>query len=307
MTTFIDNSTLSSFARCPSQAILRYHLGYTTEEESHALRCGTAVHAALECFFRGGTATQALEIFGDNYEEFSERNIAVNTRLAYHNIEAILDQWLATHALATLPYKVHPEFVEVGFNQPLYGDVFLVGRLDALVSSWDEQWWYALDHKTTKRIDPYWVRGFQLSSQLSGYIWAAGQEMGNVVGAYVNGIETSKLPSDPKRKCREHGVKYAECGRYHMNAELFVTQRTPEELEEWRTSAISLASQWVELTQKIRDVKDLHEARMYGMFTGACTYCESYNFCLAGRAPQLVNTMFVHNPWTPHEGMRGEA
>lgn len=303
MTTFIDNSTLASFAKCPSQAILRYHLGYTTEEESHALQAGSAIHTSLECYYKGGQVQQALELFGRAYEEYSEQNIGPKDRLHYTNLEKVMRAWYTTHPKEELPYKIHPEFVEIGFNYPLCKDIVLVGRLDALVSSWDERWWYPLDHKSTKRIDDMWVRDFQLGSQMSGYIWGASQMMENVVGAYINGIETSKLPSDPKRKCSTHGVKYVECSLAHMNSELFITQRTAEELAEWKRTAIHLAKRWVRLTQQIERPEDIHKALMLGTFNGSCRYCESYDWCTQGRPASLVKNLFVYKPWVPHEGL----
>ena len=66
---YIDNSTLKATAACSTQALMRYGLGWTAAEQSQPLRAGTAVHAALEVWFGGGTEQQALAVFEKAYEK----------------------------------------------------------------------------------------------------------------------------------------------------------------------------------------------------------------------------------------------
>ena len=305
MTTYVDNSTLSAFARCPSYAIMRYHLGYTSRDEAAALKAGTAFHAAMEVHLRGGAWHAVNEAFNANYEEWAKANVDGDDRLSFYNVGRILECWCDDHPLETLPYYVHPDFIEVGVAQPLddNGDYVITGRFDAAVQSWDRDDWYVMDHKTTGRLDQNFVRKFQMDSQMSTYIWVLSQTVPNVVGAYVNAIELKRLPSDTKRKCKDHGVVYAECGHLHYNSQLFMVQRTPAELDEWRTTALALAQEYSRLTAEIKSVADIGKARMRGMFNGSCAYCEDYDWCLSGREPELVNAMFVYSPWQPWLGI----
>lgn len=64
---YIDNSTLKSVAACSTQALMRYGLHWTADEQSNPLLAGTAVHAALECWFKGGSADAALKVFHERY------------------------------------------------------------------------------------------------------------------------------------------------------------------------------------------------------------------------------------------------
>jgi hypothetical protein len=64
---YIDNSTLKSVAACSTQALMRYGLHWTAAEQSAPLAAGTAVHAALERWFRGGMEQDALKIFEESY------------------------------------------------------------------------------------------------------------------------------------------------------------------------------------------------------------------------------------------------
>lgn len=302
MSRFIDNSTLSAFARCPEQAILRYWLGWTSLEESQFLQAGSAVHLLLERHLRGESIENALEALHD-YMLWSQSELPEGDRLQGTNVHNILCAWLQDHPLDSLPYRVSPEFIEVGFALPLdeYGDIVLTGRFDAAVQARDSNDWYVLDHKTTGRIDPMWVRKFQMDSQMSGYIWALSQMVPSVQGAYVNGIELKKLPSDAKRKCREHGVVYAECGFMHYSSELFYVSRSPEEIEEWKATALDLAEEYFNTTAQVESVADLQKVRLRGMFNGSCAWCEFYHHCLSGRKPELVPLMLRYDPWTPYQ------
>jgi len=53
------------------------------------------------------------------------------------------------------------------------------------------------------------------------------------VGAYINAIEFSRLPSSDRR-CTVHAVAYSECGHLHANSDLLIVERTPAEIEEWK-------------------------------------------------------------------------
>jgi hypothetical protein len=134
---------------------------------------------------------------------------------------------------------------------------------------------------------------------MTGYVWAATRTLGQpVVGVFINGIEYSKLPSDPVRKCRTHGVPYLECGPQHMRSELLIYTRTPDQLEQWRMDAIRLARKYRELC---RHPQDLTAVSMQGTFHDACGFCNFSRFCDAGRPSHYINAMLVKQPWRPFE------
>ena len=96
----IDNSTVERFS-CPRAYEIYHVLGYDVAKRD-ALNYGSAMHHALECYFKGGTLAQCqtvlAEFFADNpCEEGSWRNLD-------HAIEAIRnyitkrEQFLGSHA-----------------------------------------------------------------------------------------------------------------------------------------------------------------------------------------------------------------
>ena len=298
----IDNTTLAAMQTCDTLAAVRYVLGHTMSEEAGPLICGSAIHTALEVWFKSGhDVAAALAAFEVVFKPWATEHATEDRdRFRYENVEAILRQWFATHPPTSLPFYTKPELIEVGFALPLADDVIFVGRLDALV--WDAQGaWWIVDHKSTYRLDDTWRRTHRSGAQLSGYILAAQQYLNApVVGAYVNGIEVSLLPSDPVRKCRDHGVKYAECGALHARFEMLTTQRTPAQLAQWKDSALVLARRFAALKAQVQSWDDVPAVPMTGQFTGACARCEFFDWCSTGRQRSMVDALMRHEPWEPY-------
>lgn len=122
-TVYVDNSTLRSMARCSTEAIMRYHLHWTTDAEGAPLRAGSAVHAALAAYLSGRTADEALAVFDVEYRDWAREHLLdPGDRLAWRNVRLCVEQWFATRSRGMLPFQVRPEHVEVGFAVPLTDD-----------------------------------------------------------------------------------------------------------------------------------------------------------------------------------------
>jgi len=311
---YVDNSTLSAVANCLTHAHLRYYLGYTVAAERAPLLAGTAAHLAMAAWLRGSTKPEALTTFETAYRAWADENILAddtwNARLAWPNLNAILDRWFDEHPVADFSFRVDPKLVEIGFAYPLTDDGSIVycGRIDAIVRDAESDHLYILETKTTGEISAPWLKTFRLDSQLSGYIWAAQQHVGdtNVVGAYVNAIEFSKLPSSAT-KCRggrgieSHGVPYSECGPLHAKFMIPMVDRTPEEIALWRGDAIRLARIWRRLRRAYptADLADL--VPQPGKFHQSCKFCEFYDWCEVRRPLHLIDSMLVQSPWSPYD------
>lgn len=310
---YIDNSTGKAEARCSTEVMLRYAWGYTTPEDRAALRAGTAFHALAEVHFKGGSYTAALAAFADSYRDWALANVAEVDRLSYDNLARICHRWIEENPLATRPYLVKPDLIEVGFAFPLNADGSIVfcGRLDGVVEYESALW--VLEHKTTGQISSAWLDAFALDSQLSGYIWAAQQHVGKpVAGAFLNAVEFSKLPGGltpgglPPKTCREHKVRYDECGDLHANFRTVVVSRTPEQLEEWRKTMLHLAKRYNIKRLSYPTLASLPQIRMQGTFNNSCRWCQFKEFCKLGRPMKYITDgNLVHEPWTPYDRATG--
>lgn len=313
---YTDNTILKSAAACSLQMVLRHVLHWTTPMSAAPLRAG---HAAHECFAElnrfqvdgahpDAARFAALEVFAREYKPYSDEYVAGDDRLYYDNLHNIVDEWIITRA-DKLPWVVTDKrLIEVGFAYPMdeSGLRVFFGRNDLIARDRKDASWVVPDHKTTGRIDTAWAESWGLDSQLTGYFWAALQHVPNLRGFYVNGIEFSRLPTSD-RKCSVHGLKYHECSRAHLRAEIIgPVTRTPEQMEVWRSMAIRLNDKYRYYAEayKLEDVgptPDLSTVEVEGPFTGACRFCEFRDWCRIGQHAEQLPALFIQDEWMPFD------
>lgn len=313
---YVDNSTLAALAACDTRAMLRYVHGYSSQEESFALQTGTAVHTALEVYFKTGERKPALQAFRAAYEDWAlehvpaapEKSQLWTLRYAFENVRDIVRTWIKRHPLADEPYTVYPDLVEIGFAFPIADDVIFYGRYDGIVEEKASGQYFVLDHKTTGQLTSDWAASFRLSTQMTGYVWAAQQLLDKPVGgAIINGIQISKLPDiitnkdGSIRKCREHGIGIDECRLTHVKESFAITQRDARQIEQWKRQALKLAARLQMLKTRFPEIQDLPKLQTQGMFAGACRYCDFKAFCETGRQVERVDQMLTYNPWQPYK------
>ena len=338
-TVYVDNTTLRALASCDTRAVLRhvFDLVPVDSEERYPLECGIAVHEMMADYLQGKSIEYCLRKYELLYRGQSEDASLDDPehplyRLSFTNTAKILNAWFEEHPLFGFSFSVNPKLTEVGFSVPLsdecvcghaepdhndlgcryrgrcscseYHPAFVIwGRADAVVQNNADKSLYVLDHKTTKQVSPFWVEKFRGDSQMSGYVWAIQKTLGQTItGVYINAIEFSKLPSDPVRKCKKHGVVFAECGPLHMKSQVLIFTRTPEQLESWRQTAIALARRYRNLyamKNEERGLKELSEVLQQGTFTGDCSFCDFKHFCSAGRPVHYASAMLTEKPWRP--------
>ena len=310
MPVYIDNSMLTTVAVCDTKTVVRYVQGQMSRTEKATLNSGTAGHEAMAVYFKTGDAQAALDKFTEFYAEWAQANVPPEDGRSYENCFACLSTWFDNHPISKLPFIVVPDWIEIGFSFPLTDDghFVFVGRIDAIVRDLETDRLRILDHKFTGRVDGRFAKGFTMDSQFSGYIWAGQQQLGIPIdGGFVNGVEFSKLPSDPQRKCAKHGVVFAECGFLHANSKIILVNRTPQQIARWKASAVYLAKRYEELAAKYALPEYIPAVKQQGQFVyGACPMCDVYDFCAAGRPTHMMSSLFQHSPWEPWAGSLGK-
>jgi len=328
--TLIDNSTLAALAQCTARTAVINVMGFKSSEESAALLCGKAVHAGIEVFLRGGTIDSALERFAQMYQEWSDNNLAPGNPREYSNVAKILGRWLEENPLDRLPYVVQPDKIEIYFTVPLNdptdscdvcggahegGEFMLTGLIDAIVTSKDGRLFFPLDHKTTASFNQDFIKKFRNDSQISGYSYALSYLTGQpVTGALINVIEIKRLPTDPKRKCKERGVRYEECGILHAKYQFFSPDRSAAQVESWRRTALRLAHEYRDLFELLKGnaAADLTDRERFeivqqlpteGEFNGGCVFCSLFDWCSTGRIPAMAEATLRWDPWITEEGL----
>lgn len=306
-TIYVDNTLLCSLI-CDTKALVRHGYGYTVESEAPKLKAGKAAHAAVEHILKGGDAAGALAVWKHEYAIWAHETLAPDSNLSAQHTTEIMEAYLNDFTPATLPLKVIPEFVEVGFQVPLTADVLpdgspefvFYGRYDLYGESRHTpgQWW-VLDHKFTGRVDRDYMADYSLDSQLSGYVWAARQTLGRaVVGAYVQAVQLFYPLPQSDNKCRVHGTSYTECRTLHVKTACQSYRQSDVQLADWHRTAVALAKRYRSLLQQYPTLADAQKIPQQGKFRRACRYCHFKDWCESGR-PEWANAILKHEPWAP--------
>ena len=279
----IDGSALKAGYKCSTQAVLRYGWGLTAKAEKASLLAGQAFHAAIATHV-GAPGYDGLDEFDLIYKDWAQVNVAGDDQLSYANTRRITQMYLDAHqvmgngVVKGWPFTV--THVEVPFEVPLDVvdgvEILFVGRMDVV----GEYNGYPVidDHKSTKSINQWWKDEFSMSSQITGYCWAAEQVLGRpVIGAFITGVEWQR-PVDLTRKCTKHGVKRAECDAIqHPKWETVgLLERNAEMIQNWLDDAVPMAGNLYKLFQQVGDNMEdyLQQLAMEGQFTGECKQCE---------------------------------
>ena len=306
----VDNSMLSSVAQCPLQAALRYSLHFTKKGLNKYLESGTAIHKGIEAKFQGYDNVSCLQIAGDYYHGALESiDLDGDDRYTAKNILEIINRWLESNDISRMPFQVKAEDVEVGFEVPLCKDINYVGILDLYGVDMTHGWSCIIDIKSTGKMDKLWERKWRWTSQLTGYLYAANmlfrgtEGTAKVLGAYILGVEVKEIPRS-SRMCKEHSVKYEECGHQHLKDCLIPTTRSPEEIAHWYYDAVSLATRFRDIKTHIKTIEDLPKIFAYGIFNDHCRMCEFQDYCLGGRQKVMLESMYEKRVWDPIEGIK---
>jgi len=305
---YADNSATAAFAACKTKAIVRYGLGYTSIAESVSMAVGRAAHAALDTYLRGGATEKAQKSamgrYLVEYTNHVEGGEEIEERLSLENTSTVLEKWFEAHREDQLLFYLDSadfeQDVAVKLDDGICPEITFLGRLDGIAKLKHNGKWCVIEHKTTGFVNSYWSSQWHTSSQLTGYMWAASQILGEpVMGCLVDAIEFSLLPGDPVRKCKKHGVTYRECKKEHAKWEWINVTRAPWQIEQWKRDFSRLAMAYGKALETVNadPLYCIDELPMDGTFTGACRFCELKDFCGMGRGKNLMPLLLKHDPW----------
>jgi hypothetical protein len=250
----LTHSRLQAFRRCAREEFLRYRQGLVPTTESEAIRFGSAMHLALENWWKTGDLSAAILVLACLSDVF-ERIRA----------EELLRGYDARWADAMLT----PIAVEHEFRLPLINPETgapsrtwqLGGKKDVLVRDAEDRAW-VMEHKTSSDdIGPgsMYIERLRLDGQVSMYFRAA-REMGyqpagviyDVIGKvglrplkatpielrkytkktgeiYANQREFDETPDEYRARVREHII--ANVGDYYQRAEVMRLESEIAEFE----------------------------------------------------------------------------
>ena len=295
-----DNTKLSAWQNCEQQGHYAHPLngpGIVAKEPSIALAFGLGFHAAAEEWCNQAIRLR-LEDEATQYEAFLK---ARNQELPPEVIEHI-DMTQNKHSVANFQrlFRGYKEKFPVSLYKPLEVErpfrirlgeakpglaIYWTGVLDRIVEF--QGGTYFLELKTSShRIDETWLRQFQVSGQLRGYIWAGQQLLGKAFdGAIIHGVEKAPIP---------------KTGRARSVGELIgasMVEVAPELLEEWRHNTLDKIASIHAAAAAGRYTKNLGDACNAYNFSG----CPYRNLCGApiGMRQQITEERYVKRVWNP--------
>lgn len=310
----IDNTTLEKLLTCPRAFEIYAVLGRDSGERD-ALNYGSALHAALECWYKGGTEDEAIAALATAFDAKpcapgSWRNfdhaLATLQRYFIWRAQMICAPWepitMPDGKLAVeLPFKLplfrfdHGEtvvtypkelVVENALSYPLQGfhyqsiTVNWTGMIDLIYRD-STGAPVVLDHKTTSiGQDTFWGP-FRLSSQMRGYCWAA-----------------SKLLNEPTRSATIDaliGRKPSRTGIPHEN-EAQTFQYTDVQIDDW------VRDTTVHITNILGYLRDGYfpQANVwcYNKY-GRCPYFDACSMSKQAGATLLMSGQYAERTWNP--------
>lgn len=298
----VSNSSICTYNKCSTQALLRYGLNLCIPEKAAAMLAGSVGHSAFEHFFKhNGDVEGACALFTQLYTEHNIDNLTTEERLKHSNTSTIFRYYLETHPLDSLPFITFPELIEVTRFEALddNGDFVFHLVLDMIVQERATGMVNVLDHKFTHRLSDWWLSKWKLSPQLTAYIWAARRAIQNTVvhGAYINAIAQGLLPGSTRdAKCSKHGRKYSECRKHHSDFALFTSTRSDYAISEWRNRALNSAKSFKYLVENFASPELLAYVPMDGQEKDACVFCDFNKFCAADRPRDWIGSVLVTRP-----------
>jgi len=285
----IDSTILGTFRSCPQKAFRQYIQHWKPQTESVHLIAGGAfakgIEVARRCYFEEGqtdsqavaAGLQALLLAYGDYECPSDSAKSIE-RVA-GALEFYFDQYpLGADGAIPITTPSGRRGIEFSFAEPLpdvvhpiSGDPILYAGRSDMIATFAEGT-YVFDEKTTSSLGASWLRQWEMRSQFTGYMWAAGRAGIATQGAIVRGISILKTKYDTAQ---------------------VITYRSPYEIERW-------------LEQVVRDVKRMIRCWEEGWWDynldHACTEysgCSLVNVCKSADPETWLPVWFEQKVWNP--------
>jgi len=313
---FFDNQQLKSVRSCLRKWQYRHLFNRVKyDKASLAARFGQGVHKGIADFLQGASLKDAtlaaIQTLNASLEEQAEwRNdqkmtavleacfskelpIAVVSVPTENGTEKLIEKPFSVPILDKDNYDELVPDTDVSLREVLdtmqVDDILYSGIID-LIGSNDNGFW-PVDHKTTSMLrmtapqggtpfigDPFWCQ-FNLNCQMTGYCYSCEKLMGKrPAGFMINGIGINER---------------------HLVIERRFFMRTPEQIEDWRSSRINeifTAISWMyRLGEGLTHWCPLNEDSCFAYNT----ICEYQALCLAGSSTlrrQLLET-YREKPW----------
>lgn len=267
----ITHSSLQCFQSCHRKYKLRYMDCITPKLKSNALEFGSAMHIALEEYFKYVRASQAfLDLTGTCDFTFDCSKILkdkVEASKLAGLLRGYLHRWFNEDST-----KYDIIEIEKEFKLKIVGNDF-VGKIDGLVMEKETGKYYILEHKTASIVDESYVAQKEIDSQTLNYANAIQRVMGIEVSGAIHDLITKQKIRQKKGESEDDFCQRLIDDVTDDNFARIRIDFTKEQLED----------AFGELQDQI---EELWRCRRFHKCTGACLgrfgACEYLPICRAG-------------------------
>ena len=264
---------MSAYMVCQRRFWLRHVKDLTLKTRITPLEFGGAIHAALNTWFKSGSADKALTSFKSAWEACGG-DCQEDQKRTQAKAERILKGYIAKYAQE--PFTVLAN--EKAFESVMPNGLTYIGRRDRVVN-WQGAI-YVLEHKTMSQLGYATFNKFKPNLQIDGYIYdAAKNDYPTCHGCVVDAILVAKTKEDYARK---------------------IETRTAEEID-------TFPELFDHITQAIQNsLANDHWVPNYEMCTyyGACPY---RTMCMQPKElwQRIADTEYVVSHWDPRNIQEG--
>jgi len=275
-----DNSKLQTFKNCPESYRLKYIECLDKIEEaieSHDRGFGSAIHAGLECLYKGEGAEKAKKVFKDEYTIQLDMEDLAKTQ---DNGLIILDAYAKHYETQDKNWTI--KSVEVVDTFKLDDKTEFQVKIDLVIEQ--QGCIYFVDHKTTKKAFnySYWNQ-FEPNSQITAYTAYCQSKYGECSGGIINGIQLGY---------RQRAYKGEPAG-FHYSFQRQLFNRNKEQVNAWKEDTLRWINTLDTSTAKLPTVASLRSAPIvWPKNEGQCMYCQYKPICISCYDEQIVTQLF---------------
>lgn len=194
----ISYSMASTYLDCPRKFWFKYIRSLGTRPSTPAV-FGTAMHAALDCYFATRAVGPACDIFDRNWPNDDPED-PVRTRALAHKLIKKYHEKYQSDDIVVVAYedrKVNEYPLDPADTE---NPIIFVSKLDKIIK-WDRMT-LVMEHKTSRQIV---LARYAPNLQVSGYVWTARQKGHKIAGALVDVIQTAATKNELYRDLQTRG------------------------------------------------------------------------------------------------------
>lgn len=316
--TLLTYSALNTFRNCPRKYKNRYLDNLRPRERAEALSFGSAIHTAIELWYRSSEAESRLrDVLAYIDDAFEDRVVDSNQMVQWHLATAMIRGYAERYATEEFEVvEVEKEFVSEIRNPDTgrQSQTFrIAGKVDGIVRCHDGL--YLLEHKTASTVDASYLDKLWTDTQIALYCYYL-RELGYpIVGVIYNVLLKSRLKQGKGETQEEYEIRHAELAAKNKSGKSTAKRQMPEtddefqaRLTEWYSRPEAFHREFIYLSEdrlamlqdEVWEITQQYlDARRRGKWLLNTSNCFSYQrpceylaYCQSGFNPNVADNLY---------------